>query len=49
MIKDVEITNPKYNSSEEVARAKKQGLFIGLLPVDKLLEYEDIAANVKMF
>jgi DNA modification methylase len=34
---------------EEVAEAKKRGLFIELLPVDKLLEYEEPAGQGKMF
>jgi len=34
---------------EEVARAKQQGLFIELLAVDKLLEYEEPAGQGKIF
>ncbi|MFZ3386736.1 MAG: hypothetical protein WA120_06135 [Candidatus Hydromicrobium sp.] len=34
---------------EEVARVKSRGLFIELLTVDKLLEYEEPASQVKMF
>lgn len=34
---------------EEVAEAKKRGLFIELLTVDKLLEYEEPAGQGKMF
>ena len=34
---------------EEVAEAKSRGLFIELLSVDKLLEYEEPAGRGKMF
>ena len=34
---------------EEVARAKQKGLFIELLAVDKLLEYEEPAGQGKIF
>jgi len=34
---------------EEVAEAKSRGLFIELLTIDKLLEYEEPASQVKMF
>ena len=34
---------------EEVARVKQKGLFIELLAVDKLLEYEEPAGQGKIF
>ena len=34
---------------EEVAKAKSRGLFIELLTVDKLLEYEEPAGQGKIF
>jgi len=34
---------------EEVARVKQEGLFIELLAVDKLLEYEEPACRGKIF
>ena len=34
---------------EEVAEAKSRGLFIELLAVDKLLEYEEPAGQGKIF
>ena len=34
---------------EEVARVKQKGLFIELLTVDKLLEYEESSGQGEMF
>ena len=34
---------------EEVAEAKSRGLFIELLAVDKLLEYEESVSQEKIF